>query len=332
LKKDNTLARKWLTTGSIAVLLTLLVGCASLQPPPEATQPLAVVNGVAITPAMIERELKISRLNVLSPLPPLQGDELAMAQEEALNQLITRQLILQAARRQGFALTNDEIRDRVELLYGTFSAEELAAALQQAGATEADLLWWVGEIFTVEEFTTDVLLAETPPEQRQEAYNAWFNALRAEADIRRFSGNETPLALAGEPAPHFTLQTPAGETVSLADYAGQVVLVNFWATWCPSCVTEMPDYEQVYRQKQPDFVVLAVNFQESQAQVQRYAAGLGLSFPVLLDSDGRVTSHTYQLAGMPGSFLIDRDGVIVYRHVGPMSRETLLKKLADLGL
>lgn len=298
-------------------------------------QQVATVNGVAITQEMVERELKVSRLNVLSPLPPLTGDDLARAEEEALNQLINRQLILQAASRQGFVLDDDFIAERTASLFGRPDDEAVRSALEQAGVTYTDLLWWAGGIFTVEEFTTQVVMADAAPEDRQQVYNEWFNEQRAEARIETYVDGEaqtSSIALIGESAPNFTLTTIEGKPVSLSDYSGKVVLVNFWATWCPSCISEMPDYEQVFQQKSPEFVVLGVNLQESGGHVQQYAAGLGLTFPVLLDEDGSVTTHQYQVTGMPGSFIVDRQGKIFYRHVGPMNAETLTAKLAELGL
>jgi peroxiredoxin len=303
-----------------------------LPPEPEY---LAVVNGAAITPAMVERELKISRLNVTTPLPPLQGDELLFAREEALNQLIDRQLILQAAARDGFILDEATVVQYVDLLYGSHSDEALEAALRQTEASFEDLSWWVGEIFTVESYITQVILADAVGEGNQDIYNEWFNQLRAEATVEIAPREEHPPggpALIGQPAPDFTLGTPDGQSVSLSDYKGQVVLVNFWASWCPSCLAEMPDYEQVYQELSPDFVVLGVNFKESGEHVRQYGTGLGLSFPMLLDSDGSVTSRHYRVAGMPGSFIIDRQGTIIYRHTGPMSVNTLRRKLAEAGL
>jgi peroxiredoxin len=97
----------------------------------------------------------------------------------------------------------------------------------------------------------------------------------------------------------------------------------------------MPDYEQVYRQYgrgDGDFVVLGINFQERSSRVEQYATGLGLTFPVLLDQEGSVTNRQYQVTGMPASFIVDRQGLIVYRHLGPMSGETLITKLAELDL
>ena len=300
-------------------------------------QVAATVNGVAITRAMIDKEIAVSRFNVNQPLPPLTGDDLNRATDEALNQLIIRQLVLQAASHQNFSLDEALIESRVKLLFGTNNEEVLDNALWQVGATRADLVWWMREITTVEEFTIKVIMADAPPNKRQDVYNDWLNAQRAVADIKIYPNGEAQslLAFIGEPAPNFTLLNLAGQPVSLSDYTGKVVLVNFWATWCPSCISELPDYEQVYRQHGGpvgDFVVLGVNLQEGQAYVEDYALGLGLTFPVLLDADGRVTTRQYQVTGMPGSFIIDRQGVIFYRHLGPMNAETLQTKLAELGL
>ncbi len=300
-------------------------------------QVVATVNGVAITREMVEKEITISRFNVANPLPPLSGDDLSRAADEALNQLITRQLVLQAASRQNFTLDEAMIESRVELLFGANGDVALTDALRQVGTTRSDLVWWVREITTVEEFTVKVIMAGATPERRQQLYNDWLNAQRAAGDIKTYLDGEEQslLALMGEPAPDFTLTNLAGQPVALSDYSGKVILVNFWATWCPSCISELPDYEQVYQRyggQADDFVVLGVNLQEGQTQVEDYVTGLGLTFPVLLDEDGHVTTRQYQVTGMPASFIIDRRGVIFYRHLGPMSVETLQAKLAELGL
>ena len=297
-------------------------------------QPVATVNGAVITLEMIARELAVSRFNVVQPAPPLQDDDLIRAEDEALNQLTTRQLFLQAAAQQGFSLDAETIRQRVALLYGPTDDERLKTGLAQANLTYEDLAWWVGELTLVEEFTIQVIQGDAAPEDRQRVYNDWLNAQQAQAEIITFSGDqaETPIALPGHLAPDFTLNTPDGQPISLADYRGQVVLVNFWATWCPSCIAEMPDYEAVYRRQGGDkFTVLGINLQEGEDRVAQFARGLGLSFPILLDQDGQVTIRDYQMVGMPGSVIIDRQGVIFYRHIGPMSGAVLTEKLDELG-
>jgi len=182
------------TIGLLYFMLDRLVG---LLPEPTITSAevestkavppvVATVNGEAITREMVETEIKVSRFNLVAPLPPLTGDDLARATEEAVNQLVTRHLILQAAASQNFALTDADVASRVDLLFGSYDDETLDQALAQANITHDDLAWWVREIFTVEEFTTQVVMANTTTEQRQQVYNDWLNNQRARADIQIF--------------------------------------------------------------------------------------------------------------------------------------------------
>jgi len=322
----------------VAIWLLLRSSAAAETPastgPTALPGPVATVNGVAISRDMIEREVKVSRLNLLEPLPPLSGDDLTRARQEALNQITTRQLILQAAARDGFSLDDDFIQRRVDLIFGTYGDEVLGEAMAIGGVERDDLWWWVSELTIVEEYTVRVIMAEVVPENRQRVYNDWLNNEQARATIQTFldgsPGDFT--ALPGNPAPNFSLNTTSGQIASLADYRGQIVLVNFWATWCPSCISEMPDYEAVYQAELSggDFVVLGINLQENPERVAEFAAGLGLTFPILLDRDGDVTIKNYQMVGMPGSIIVDRQGVIFYRHIGPMSGQVLLEKLNEL--
>ncbi|WP_207707313.1 TlpA family protein disulfide reductase [Crassaminicella thermophila] len=114
----------------------------------------------------------------------------------------------------------------------------------------------------------------------------------------------------GKPAPDFTLENLQGESVSLSDFRGKNVLVNFWATWCPYCVKEMPDLNKLYiENKENDFVVLAVDVGESKEDVEKYLEGKSYEFPVLLDKDGSI-SIKYMVRGLPTSFMIDKEGNI----------------------
>jgi peroxiredoxin len=330
--------------GGVLSVILVIAGTAffldRLSPPPSTTtdpsMPLATINGVAITRQMLDTELKISRLNVMEALPSLSGEDLTRAQKEGLNQLVNRQLVLQAAARDGFRLTDAAIQERAKLLFGAYGEEALDQALTQAGATRHDLLCWVSEITTVEEYTVQVIMDQTTAETRQRVYNDWLNAQQAQADIKIFLEGQTtiPSALPGQPAPNFSLTTTTGDTVSLTDYRGQPVLINFWASWCPSCTAELPEYETVYQQQSQaghKFAVLAVNLQESTETVTAFAQGLGLTYPVLIDREGQVTIKDYQIVGMPGSILVDAQGLIVYRHVGPLSGDLLAEKLAELN-
>ncbi len=119
------------------------------------------------------------------------------------------------------------------------------------------------------------------------------------------------------PAPDFALPTPEGkQPVSLAELRGRVVLLNFWATWCPPCREEMPSMERAHKEfGGQGLAILAVNIQESPKQVARFMRDFRLSFPALLDADGKV-SQRYQVRGLPTTYLIDRTGRVVGQAVG----------------
>ncbi len=137
----------------------------------------------------------------------------------------------------------------------------------------------------------------------------------------------------GQRAPDFTASTLDGQTVSLSDFRGQVILVNFWATWCDPCRAEMPDFQTIYNLHQQDgFVVLAVNDRESKDDVQKFVDQFGLKFPVVLDQTGVIRDQLYGSAipGFPTSFLIDQHGVIVKYFPSKMTGTELLDALDPL--
>ena len=124
-------------------------------------------------------------------------------------------------------------------------------------------------------------------------------------------------ALAPEaPAPDFTLRGADGRNVHLAEQRGQVVLVNFWASWCGPCRVEMPQLNRLYdKYRSAGFVMLGVNIDDDPRAAAATAQRWGIRFPVLLDADKRV-SRLYDLTSMPSTVLIDRDGRVRYLHGG----------------
>jgi thiol-disulfide isomerase/thioredoxin len=121
-------------------------------------------------------------------------------------------------------------------------------------------------------------------------------------------------------APDFTLRDLQGKETSLRDLRGQVVLLNFWATWCGPCREEMPIIQERYNDG--GFALLAINFDESKEIVQWFIDELGIDIPVLLDPGGRV-QELYRLRGYPTSFFLDPDGVIRFIHIGEMTASDL---------
>lgn len=122
---------------------------------------------------------------------------------------------------------------------------------------------------------------------------------------------------AGSSAPVFTLRDPNGQNVSLSNYRGSLVFLNFWATWCGPCRDEMPSMERLHRALgNRGLAVLAVNVRENSVEVTSFMRKYGLSFPALLDSEGHVAS-LYRVWGLPMTYIIDDGGQIIGKKAGP---------------
>ena len=119
-------------------------------------------------------------------------------------------------------------------------------------------------------------------------------------------------------APDFAVPDLSGQAVRLSNLRGKVVLLNLWTTWCPPCREEMPSMERLYRQlRDKGFVLLAVSQDEAgQAGVASFVRELGLTFPVLVDPQHQVGDR-FDVWGYPESFIIDREGRVVERVIGP---------------
>jgi peroxiredoxin len=140
---------------------------------------------------------------------------------------------------------------------------------------------------------------------------------RLAALVLAFCGCAATAAVAPQaPAPDFTLRSLEGRNLRLAEQRGQVVLVNFWATWCGPCKQEMPHLNRLYdKYRSAGFVLLGVNVDEDPKQAAGVASRLGVRFPVLFDAD-KLVSRLYDLQSMPATVLIDRDGRVRYLHRG----------------
>ena len=129
-----------------------------------------------------------------------------------------------------------------------------------------------------------------------------------------------------EMAPNFTLKSRSGKNIKLSEYRGQVVLVNFWASWCGPCRQEMPILEKLYKKYSSlGFVVLGVNVDDKPAQAESLLKLIDVSFPVLFDTDKKI-SEKYKVTAMPSSFFVDRDGMIRSEHKGYLPEYELLYK------
>jgi peroxiredoxin len=120
----------------------------------------------------------------------------------------------------------------------------------------------------------------------------------------------------GAPAPAFQLRSSANTELSLNDLKGQVVLINFWASWCGPCRQEMPVLEQLYRKyKSAGVTLLGVNVEPKTADAEGFLKSTPVSFPILFDPDSKV-SRLYEVSGMPSTVILDRSGKIRFVHQG----------------
>ncbi|WLR48051.1 redoxin domain-containing protein [Halobacillus litoralis] len=134
----------------------------------------------------------------------------------------------------------------------------------------------------------------------------------------------------GQQAPDFTLKTLSGEEVSLSDYRGEKVMINFWATWCPPCRAEMPDMQEFSQNE--DIQVLAVNLTETEASVQGvrdFVDEFGLTFPILLDKDVSVANQ-YEVNPVPTSVFVDEEGKISSVMLGAMNYDMMVQRMAEM--
>ena len=124
------------------------------------------------------------------------------------------------------------------------------------------------------------------------------------------------MADTGAPAPQFSLGSRDGKDVSLAQYHGQVVMINFWASWCGPCRTEMPLLESIYKKyNKLGFTLLGVNVEPDSKAAIDWLKDTPVSFPILFDKDSKV-SKLYEVAGMPSTVIIDRTGKVRVLHRG----------------
>lgn len=132
--------------------------------------------------------------------------------------------------------------------------------------------------------------------------------------------------LVGHSAPDFTLQTwgsPAGQSIHLAALKGRPVILNFWASWCTPCQQESPMLEAAWQKYQAEGVAfVGIDYQDSQSDAQQFLQHYGITYPAGPDSSGSI-SVDYGVSNVPSTIFIDRSGVVVRTHLGPLDAATL---------
>ena len=150
-----------------------------------------------------------------------------------------------------------------------------------------------------------------------------------EATVAQLSSDSGGFLDVGDTALNFHLQDLAGDTVSLEDFRGQPVMINFWATWCAPCRIEMPALQATQDAHQDDgLVILAVNDQETSDEVSRFVEELDLTLTTLVDQKG-IVSELYKVFNFPTTYFVDGDGVITAVHRGFLIEEQIEAYLSN---
>ena len=128
---------------------------------------------------------------------------------------------------------------------------------------------------------------------------------------------ESPVASVGKPAPNFDTIDMKGNVWSLSKHKGQVVFVNFWATWCAPCREEMPSMQRLYTKLPKDnFKMIALYNKDKPAVVKNFVTKLGITLPIL-DDQQNIIGQKYGLTGLPETFIVDKQGIIREKFIGP---------------
>ena len=142
--------------------------------------------------------------------------------------------------------------------------------------------------------------------------------------------HEVPFLLSGKPAPPFTLRAlDSGQAVSLEQFRGRPVVINFWASWCGPCKIEHPVLEWGAEQFGSQAQFLGIIFEDTEENAQGFLQDMGASFPHLVDPRSRI-SVDYGVSGVPETYFITADGLIMTKHVGPIDPQTLTQRIREL--
>ena len=187
-------------------------------------------------------------------------------------------------------------------------------------------LIWLVSILLISSGVVAAVFFGIPPLAKTKPHGSNLDRLMADVGVGKRPFSKDPLAV--------KLRNTAGRYVRLEDFRGKIVFLNFWTTWCPSCITEMPSMEKLHRKLLgKNFAMVTVNIKESALQVNKFFEKYKLTFTALLDATGEVSSE-FGIRAIPTTFILDKSGKLVGRITGPRewdSRKSvaLFEQLAD---
>jgi len=309
------------------------------------TSALATIDGVPITARDVDVEYVIQKelqLRVYGKVIDESPAAVAGLRRDLLARLIDRWIAVAEAERIGVVVPEEGLDAQIEDLGRGFGVAtgvlRDAVVASPLGLAEADFQAWGRRMVMVQQLVQGEqgqayavrygqLKGQAVSQVTEQVVAGVVNAERQPAIQLHIDGQVIAPVREGEPAPEITLPNLAGETVSLSDFRGRPVMVNFWATWCGPCRVEMPLFLNAH-DTYDELVVLGVNSQEPPETVQPYVDGMGLRFPIVLDQSG-LYSLIYRVDALPTTIFIDREGIVVRAHRGAIPSRPRLKPMLD---
>lgn len=328
--KARARRRTTLIIASCALLFGAIVLWAWLSNPNALVPSDAVarVNGEYIYDRDITREMDLTRVydeldtsKVFTPTAP-----------SALESLIITRIQVQDAKKSGVAINAEDVESGLAEFSGRFglSQEQLVSILSKYNLTLDDMRSSIRDaLLWTRHISQNVAVSGTTDDEKRILTNTWQTRLAQSAKIDRLkSAGSGPAPRIGSEAPDFTLKAIDGKEVKLSALRGRPVMLNFWATWCPPCRSEIPTIAELYKSthKEGAYEILGIATQSDNSTIKAFAQEFGMAFPIAPDVESRVTS-LYHVLPIPTSFFIDKDGIIRDTHIGIVDKETMEKWL-----
>jgi cytochrome c biogenesis protein CcmG/thiol:disulfide interchange protein DsbE len=153
-------------------------------------------------------------------------------------------------------------------------------------------------------------------------------------DTKRLQSNcdkNVTINMSDDKAPDFALKSIDGKTVKLSDYKGKIVIIDFWATWCPPCRRGIPDLVAIQKEYKDNVVIIGISLDREKTikDVPGFAKNYGINYPIVYGDDSVVISYG-GIQSIPTSFVVDKKGNVVDMHVGLVSKDTFVNKIKEL--
>ncbi len=330
-RQNRVLAGLLVAAGGIVALL-FAFSWVSAQPPPDG---LARVNGEVITNAQVDRAILVNR--AMTAL--LMGKEETFSRSSALQSLIDVRMRAQDAERAGVTVSNSDVDRLITYQLDKYNKTlaDLQTALKGYGINQSDFYGEQHDVALINKYIgLNVAVGATSQDEIDSKTNDWVTQLQRTSKVERFNVPDEPTApRVGALAPDFTLPDVNGKAVTLSALRGQPVLINFWATWCEPCRTEIPVIQTAYARAKAaaggagtGVTVLGIAVESDPDIIGSFQKEYGISFNLLADNLGTSSvKNLYRVLPIPTSIFIDRQGVIRHIQVGQLDEATLTEKL-----